>query len=114
MRTQRNERVARELASLEQDFRAKLLLALEKCANGQWGLFGHNDHLPGAERWNRDPGVAELLELGAAIEDIRHRLRLEPNVLFAQLQSLRGRAESNAPGESKKALAWLAELKHQS
>ena len=111
MRIQREEQRRQELAGLERDYRAKLVSALEVCAAGSWGLFGQNDHLAGAERWNAGSGAEELLELGAAIAEIRAQLGLDPFALHARFLASRGRAGANAPGESKIARAWLDELK---
>lgn len=112
MRTQREERLCRELEGMEADFRARLLGALAHCAEGNWGLFGQNDHIPGSERWNAESGAPELLTLGAEIAGLRDKLGLVPFELHARLLALRGQTGANTPGEPKLARAWLDELKH--
>jgi hypothetical protein len=115
MRGSRQEKIERELAAAEADFRAKLLLALTRCAAGQWGLFAQNDHLdmPAriVDRAYQYSGAKDLIALGQEIEAFRNRLGMaEPFPLFARLLELRGRKTSNDPGEAKQAKAWLKEL----
>jgi hypothetical protein len=45
MRGSSQEKIERELAAAEADFRTKLLAALKTCAAGHWGLFAQNDHV---------------------------------------------------------------------
>jgi hypothetical protein len=110
MRTQRAERLGRELEEMEAEFRARLLAALTRCADGNWGLFGQNDHIPGSERRNSGSGAPELLALGAEIAELREKLGLPPFELHARLLAFRGQSGANTPGEPKLARAWLKEL----
>jgi hypothetical protein len=105
-----NHRTARaeaEIASLESEFRTKLIAALRDCANGRWGLFGQNEHL-------LDEGVPdrkELLEIGASIEELRRKAEiLEPFELYVTFKSKCGRQGANAPGEPRLAKKWLEEF----
>ena len=114
MREDRHERKMRELAALEAEFRDRLIVALEDCARGRWGLFGQNDHIEGG-RWTvearRTSGADALLDLGAEIESLRRELGLtEPFALHARFLASRGRKTANDPGEPRIAKAWLAEL----
>ena len=102
------------LKELEDELRPLLLLCLDQCASGRWGLFGHNDHIPEAGRYLKWP---EADRLKGMVEEIR-ALRLEfgmPNELcerFAYYHSLRG---PNVPGEPKLARQFLDELRsHES
>ncbi len=114
MHTQRIDRLQKELEGLEGEFREKLIRALKSCAAGYWGLLGQNDHInrPGlVEKWTRESGAAELLELGRAIDALRGRIGLhDPFPLYAHFLALRGRKGANHPGEPKLAQAWLDEL----
>ena|SRR6201746_2176389 len=116
MREQRREKIERELASAEAEFRTMLVAALRKCAAGHWGLLDQNGHLPDlpprlAEEAFAASGAKALFALGAEIDALRDRLDLtEPFPLFARLQEMRRRKSANQPGEPKLAQAWLAEL----
>jgi hypothetical protein len=109
MNDARREKLRKQLAAQEAEYRVLLLDALESCAGGSWGLFGQNDHTEAARYENSD--ALDLLALGAAIEALRNRLGLfEPFALHARLQMERGRKGANKPGEPKLAQAWLAEM----
>jgi hypothetical protein len=54
--------------------------------------------------------VEVLAELAAMIDAVRARLGQDPFPLHQQFCASRGPAAENAPGESKQAKAWLAEL----
>jgi hypothetical protein len=114
MREQRREKIERELASAEAEFRTMLIAALRQCAAGYWGLLGQNA-APSLPRLTQEAfeqsGARALFELGDEIGELRSRLDLtEPFSLFARLKDLRGRKSANQPGEPKLAQAWLAEL----
>ena len=56
-------------------------------------------------------GAAALLDLGKAIETLRHELGIaEPFPLHARFRAMRGRHGANQPGEPKLARLWLEEL----
>jgi hypothetical protein len=105
----------RQLEGLEASYRDLLLSALQTCAEGRWGLFGHNDeawsHLGAAARSRlRDPSVEELLELGETIESLRRKFGLEPFPLHQRFLWMRSSHGPNTPGEPKLAQEWLDEL----
>jgi hypothetical protein len=102
----RTVRTEAEIASLESEFRAKLLAALRDCANGRWGLFGQNEHLG-----QRSSDSEKLLEIGASIEELRRRAGIPEHFeLYVTFKSKRGRHGPNALGESRLAKEWLDEL----
>jgi hypothetical protein len=106
----------RQLEALEDSYRDLLLSALRKCAEGQWGLFAHNEralsHLgAGARSRQREPFVEELLELGSQIERMRRRFGLESFAIHERLLRMRSSHNSNTPGEPKLAQQWLDELR---
>ena len=79
-----------------------LLAALQKCARGKWGLFGHNPY-PSSD-------ADELLELGSKIERLRRKCGLEPFALHDRLLQMRSSHHSNTLGEPKLAQQWIEEL----
>ena len=105
-----NRRAARaeaEIASLESEFRTKLVAALRACANGRWGLFGQTEHL----LEGRSPDSEELLEIGASIEELRRKAGILENFeLYMSFKCRRGRQGENALGEPRLAKKWLDEL----
>jgi len=105
-----NARAARleaEIASLESEFRSKLVAALRDCANGRWGLFGQNDHVRKANSREAE----ELLTIGASIEELRRKVgNSETFELHHAFQAKRGWKGENALGESRLAQEWLNEL----
>lgn len=103
----RSARLEAEIASLESEFRTKLVAALCNCAAGQWGLFGQNNHLLNVH----SPEAEQLLEIGSSIEHLRRKAGLsEPFQLLESFLSKRGRKGENALGESRLAMEWLKEL----
>jgi hypothetical protein len=103
----RTARLEAEIASLESEFRTKLVAALRDCANGQWGLFGQNEHLSPY----RSPVSEELLEIGASIEELRRKAGITDSFeLYVSFKSKRGRQGENALGEPRLAKKWLEEL----
>src|SRR6266496_6577273 len=96
----------RQLEVLEASYRDLLLTALHKCAEGQWGLFAHNDRALsrlGASARSRawEPSVEELLELGTQIERMRRRFDIESFALHDRLLRMRSSHDANTPGEPK-------------
>jgi hypothetical protein len=102
------DRLAERLPALEEEYRSKLVSALQQCAAGRWGLFGHNERLTSGAPV--DPMVEALSDLGHEIDHARDRLDLEPFALHARFLASRGPASPNAVGEPKQAQAWLEEL----
>jgi hypothetical protein len=105
----------RQLAALEASYRELLLSALQKCAMGRWGLFGHNEWAArqlGARARSRlrDPSVDEILELGSEIERLRRKCGFESFPLHDRLLRMRSSHDSNTPGEPELAQQWLDEL----
>jgi hypothetical protein len=105
----RLERLDLRRAELEADYLAALTGALEKCAAGSWGLFGHNGKDRAAtSKWA--PIVGELCDLGQDIDRMRGDLGLEKFALHQQFEASRGPVAATAPGEPKQARAWLDRL----
>jgi hypothetical protein len=106
----------RKLAALEAFYSELLLSALQRCAAGRWGLFGHNDAAidrldAGLQNRLRDPAVTELLDLGISIEKLRRQLgHIEAFPLHERLLRMRSSHHANSPGEPKLARQWLDEM----
>ena len=103
------EKMEAELATMEAEYRATLTEALQACATGRPGLFGHKEHIRAGLR-ARPPVVNELSRLGDEIDRLRKRAGLGPFELRAEFEAARGRVAPNAPGEPKQALEWLKRL----
>ncbi len=93
------------LPELEAEYQAKLVAALQDCAAGRWGLFGHNEHL--LPKAALPDVVGDLMGLGSSIDALRKRAKLGLFGLHEQFLASRGVALPNAPGEPKQARAWL-------
>jgi hypothetical protein len=108
-RADRLERLEARRLHAEAEYRATLLDALRATAAGQWGLFGHNEW---QGRSYRPPAVlADLCELGEAIDEMRVSLSLEPFGLHHEFLAARGRRQSSSEvGEPRQAQAWLDRL----
>ena len=105
--TGRAHRSDAEIASLETEFRTKLIAALRDCANGRWGLFGQNEHILGLS----SPESEELMKIGASIEELRLKAGiLDSFELYNSFKSKRGRHGANTLGEPRLAKKWLEEL----
>lgn len=102
----RTARLSSQLTALESEYRNLLTKALTDCAEGRWGLFGHNEHL----RPSLAPELDELRDLAAAIDRLRARTGAAPFELHREFEAARGRAGPNYPGEPKQAQAWLKRL----
>ena len=107
-RADRLERLDSQRLAHEAEFADLLIAALRETAGGSWGLFGHNSDKFTRKLW--DTRVAELIELGEQIDEMRAALGLQPFALLAEFQASRGPVPSNAPGEPKQAKAWLERL----
>lgn len=103
----RNERVSRQLAELEREYVAVLTNALNVCAEGRWGLFGHNEHL---HSYGAPAELAQLRELARAINGLRAATKDVPYPLHEEFEAARGPVDANHPGEPKQAKAWLKRL----
>jgi len=100
-------RAEAEIASLESEFRTKLVTALRICANGRWGLFGQNEHILG----DQPSDVEELFEIGESIEELRRKAGIpERFEMYMSFKSKRGRQGENTLGEARLAKKWLDEL----
>ena len=107
-RADRLERLETRRSELEADYIAALMEALRITASGQWGLFGHN-----SDRWTRAaaaPVIANLAEIGEAIDKIRDQLMMAPFELQQQFLAARGPVGPQAVSEPKQAQAWLDQL----
>ena len=104
------------LASLESAYLALLKAALEQCALGHWGLFGHNDRaIDQLGKYMREKAVPaevrQLLDLGAEIEALRSKLGYtEPFAPHKRLTDMRASVGANTSGEPKRAQQWLKEM----
>jgi hypothetical protein len=115
MGQKRQERLEKALTLMEAEYRAKLIVALRRCEQGQWGLFDQNGHLDIPDNMKRNAYVAsgaeELDELGAEINQARDDLGMNaPYPLHVRLMASRGRKTENDLGEPKLASLWLRDL----
>ena len=104
----RLERLDARRSGLEAEYIAAFMEALRITASGKWGLFGHN-----SDRWTRAaaaPVIANLAEIGEAIDKIRDQLMMAPFELQQQFLAARGPVAPQALGEPKQAQAWLDRL----
>ena len=104
----RLEQIDLRRAELEQEYRAALTAALETCAAGRWGLFGHRPDKQQIAKF--EPLIEELEELAFAIDKMRGQLDLAPFTLHGEFIAARGLASPSAVGEPKQAKAWLERL----
>jgi hypothetical protein len=105
----RLERLDARRIDLEADYTAALIDALQVTAAGKWGLFDHK-----ADRVARAavaPVIANLTDLGEAIDAARDQLDMEPFALHHDFMAARGPVSSQAVGEPKQAQAWLARIR---
>ena len=104
----RLERLDTRRIDLEADYTAALIEALRATAAGRWGLF---DHKPDrVARAAVAPVIANLTDLGEAIDDARDQLGMEPFALHQEFLAARGPVSPQAVGEPKQAQSWLARL----
>ena len=104
-------RIDQRRADLELEYRATLVVALERTAAGKPGLFNHR-----ADRRERAavaPVVDELRGLGDAIDQLREQLMIEPFALHRDFFDARGPVAPSAVGEPKQARKWLDRLAHE-
>ena len=100
----RLERLDTRRIDLEADYTAALIEALRATAAGRWGLF---DHKPDrVARAAVAPVIANLTDLGEAIDDARDQLGMEPFALHQEFLAARGPVSPQAVGEPKQAQAW--------
>jgi hypothetical protein len=104
----RLERLDTRRVELETEYAEALIAALRKTAAGSWGLFEHRQDRQAREKIA--PVIAELSELGEAIDDMRAQLGIEPFALHRDFLASRGPVASSAAGEPKQAQAWLDRL----
>ncbi len=107
-RVKRARIAAQRLSQLEEDFRPLLISCLHECAEGRWGLFGHNDH-PEVTLWFRWPEADRLKVLAQEIRSMREEDGSRNDLCdrFLTICETRG---SNVPGEPKLAASFLAEI----
>jgi hypothetical protein len=104
----RLERLDAHRLELETEYTEALLVALRVAASVKWGLFDHN-----GDRFARAaiaPVIANLTEMGEAIDKMREQLIMPPFELQQQFLAARGPVSSQAVGEPKQAQAWLDRL----
>ena len=107
-RADRLERADRLRTALEAEYREFLIVALQNCAAGHWGLFDHQQDRNA--RAATAPTIERLTEHAEQIDDLREKLAMEAFALHAEFLADRGPVKSNAVGEPKQAKAWLARL----
>ena len=107
-RADRLERLDRRRADLEADYTAALIEALRVTAAGRWGLFDHQGDR--RVRAAMAPIIANLSEIGDAVDRARNELAMPPFELHREFLDSRGPVSSNAVGEPKQAQAWLDRL----
>ncbi|MEN2785159.1 hypothetical protein ACFOKI_13960 [Sphingomonas qilianensis] len=95
-------------AELETEYLGILTAALETCAAGRWGLFGHRPDKQSIAKFA--PLIDELDDLAAAIDKLRDQLDVAPFTLHSDFIAARGVASPSAVGEPKQAKAWLERL----
>ena len=110
-RADRLARIDADRISYEADYRTALITALQATAKGRWGLFGHQGKK--GETAASVATVTALIELGETIDALRETLGLDPYALHAEFIAARGPVRSDAVGEPKQALAWLARLDNE-
>jgi len=107
-RADRLARLDERRLELEAEYVAALIAALKVTAAGKWGLFDQQQdrHARAAVA----PVIAELADLGEAIDDARRQLGMEPFALQQEFLAARGPVGAEAVGEPKRARAWLEKL----
>ena len=97
------------LEAVEGEFRALLVVCLEECSRGRWGLFGSFDHLGVARRYWNWPEADRLREIATEIQMTLMESG-EQNALCAEFLQLCNRHGQNDPGEPTVARAFLKRL----
>jgi hypothetical protein len=101
------ERLSQQIDLMEAEYLSKLRDALHKCAEGEWGLFGQNDH----HGYNQSSGaLVNLRDTAASINALRQRLGEPSYALHDDFEAARGIGDSNQLGEPRLAQAWLKRL----
>lgn len=93
---------------LEAEYREALIAALRRAAAGKLGLFGRDGNR--AARATFAPAIADLAEIGAAVDEARDQLGLPPFALQQDFLASRGPVGPQAVGERKQAQVWLDRL----
>lgn len=112
----RRAKAEQELRILESAFKSQLIEALQACATGRWGMFGHNDEAlkkaypkPAARLISAD--AQGLLAIGGEIEQLRSQLGYAAGFpLYERFVAMRNMRGSNMLGEPKLAQQLLDEL----
>ena len=110
------EKLERERAVLEADYREALIAALRECASGRWGLLKQSSRLlpKSLEQRMVPPSVLRLEAVGEELALTRARLGfVEPFVLMASFATLRREAIGNQLGEPRLADAFLKRLQKE-
>ncbi len=115
-RAARREKLEARLNQLESDFRELLLEALNRCASGEWGVFGQNDavlkgYSPAIYARLKSEAAEGLFQLGDEVNELRTSLGIQETFyLFDRYLEYRQRRSSNHLGEPKLAAEFLTEL----
>ncbi|CAN5300616.1 hypothetical protein BH11PSE2_BH11PSE2_02860 [soil metagenome] len=95
------------IAQLEAAYRSRLIEALEACAEGQWGLF---DRLWAFMPEASQEAVADLMDLGEVIDEMRQAAGRGPFPLHQQFRATRAANDDNIAGEAMRARDWLRHM----
>lgn len=101
------ERLSQQIDRLEAEYLSQLRDALQKCAEGEWGMFGQNEHLGNSQSSGT---LLKLRDTAAIINALRQRLGEPSYALHDEFEAARGRGDSNQLGEPRLAQAWLERL----
>lgn len=107
-RADRLERLDIRRGELETEYEGALIAALRKAAAGSWGLFDHNQDRTMRTAWQAT--VTDLCDRGQEIDEMRKTLGMQSYGLHEEFEASRGPVSSTAPGEPKRARAWLDRL----
>jgi hypothetical protein len=104
-RASRRQKTEHQLRLLEEQFTENLIVALKKCASGQWGMFTPGFFLKSKVKDH------PLLGQGDEIMRLRRELGIaEDFPLFQRYLFYRQLRSSNTAGEPKLALQFLTEI----
>ena len=96
----------RQLEALDAKFRELLIVSLQQCSRGRWGLFGTFDYLGEARKYWNWPEADRLRELAVSIEAILAQFG-EQNALCREFLELCENHGQNDPGDPTLARAFL-------
>ena len=107
---QRDRIQLESLDALNLEFRELLVICLEHCSRGRWGMFGTFDHLGEARRYWAWPEADHLRELAGEIVTILAQSS-EQNALCREFLNLCKNHGQNDPGEPRVARLLLDRIR---